>query len=138
MIFVFRCILQIKSTSVPYSVLECNPILTVLLTINAYVFNDIWIYNRSNLYPLHIVHWSLKLIQLFLLKKRPYDLCFPFNIYQLQIEYISISYCALESIALLTIFVKNGPYDLCFPWKLINYRQNLYPFHIVYWSLKLF
>ena len=25
-----------------------------------------------------------------------------------------------------------------FPWILINYKSNLYPFHIVYWGLKVF
>ena len=70
-----------------------------------YVFPR-YINYRLNLYRFHIVYCSLKLFKLFLLKKRPYDLCFPFNIYQLQIEYISTPYCALESIALLTIFAK--------------------------------
>ena len=143
-----------------------------------------------------------------MLKKRPYDLCFPLNIDQLLIESISIPYCVLESKALLTIFAKNvhgnASYQawqekyqdmrkwwsclignsyfcflfrhsrstqnhmsamesskeiintsfhidyssiidpihiiycvLLFPW-IFKYRLNLYPLHIVYWSLKLF
>ena len=42
-----------------------------------------------------------------MLKKRPYEICSPLNIDQLQIESISIPYCVLESKALLTIFAKN-------------------------------
>ena len=131
---------------------------------------------RLNLYPFHIVYWSLKLFLTIFLKKRNYDISFPLNIDHIQIESISISYCVLESKALFNYFSTKRPYDISFPlnidyiqiesisisycvleskaffnyiskqkdlkifvfpWILITYRLNLYPFLIVYWSLKL-
>ena len=84
-------------------------------SLKIYVFP--WYINyRSNQNPFHIMYCSLKLFKLSLLKKKDRMIyVFPWIFINYIIESISIPYCALDSIALLTIFVKNGPYDLCFP-----------------------
>ena len=108
-----------------------------------YVFPCICINSRSNLYPIHLVYWCVILSEMLFLTVKTlwiiiYDICFPLHIDQLQIKSILITYSVLMCNALLKVFSHNKDIMIyVFHCILINYRSNLYPFHIVYWSVML-